>query len=144
MKLTIIPSDGAVYVDKVSFIDLDLSTCNIPSNVRALQWSGDKGEIEFYDNTSNQVVEALPDWATACIDVWTNAQTPVPLTDEQLILKNKFKAEGLLINSDWAVLPDVSLSNKTQWETYRAALRDIVINPTVNPIWPVKPEAVWA
>lgn len=143
MKLTIIPSDKAVYVDGVSFINLDLSSCEIPSNVRALQWKDDKGEIEFYDSIANQEITVLPDWANNCVQAWNVAQIPVPPTDEELILQNKFKAESLLISSDWSVLPDVPLTNKMEWETYRAALRSIVLNPTLNPVWPTKPDSIW-
>lgn len=58
--------------------------------------------------------------------------------------QNKSSAEERLLDSDWAVLPDVNLVNKAEWETYRAALRDIARNPqegTLN--WPAKPQSVW-
>ena len=40
MKLTIIPVDGSVGVDGKFYENLDLSSCNIPENVHALQWDG--------------------------------------------------------------------------------------------------------
>lgn len=64
-----------------------------------------------------------------------------PFTSEQ----NKLQAEQKLKDSDWTVLPDVNLANKTDWETYRAALRNIARNPIGGDVnWPVKPQNVWA
>jgi hypothetical protein len=77
MNLTIIPIDGAVYVDGYSFAGLDLSSA--PSNVHALQWKTDKGWIEFNDNDDgtkpqNQSITELPDWANACKVKWDDAK----------------------------------------------------------------------
>lgn len=49
---------------------------------------------------------------------------------------------GLLASSDWTQMPDYSGANKTDWATYRQALRDITTQAgfpnTVT--WPTKPE----
>lgn len=81
MKLTIIPDDSMVMVDGIGR-NLDLTTCNIPAEVHALQWFDTKGWIEFDDQTDpfspkppNEIIEALPQWAEACVAVW-NAWTP--------------------------------------------------------------------
>lgn len=64
---------------------------------------------------------------------------PTP-TSEQ----NKMDAEKRLLESDWTVLPDVNLANKSEWETYRAALRVIACNPQEGILnWPAKPQNVW-
>jgi hypothetical protein len=39
---------------------------------------------------------------------------------------------ALLAVSDWTQLPDVTISNKTAWATYRQQLRDL----TNDPDWP--------
>jgi len=36
------------------------------------------------------------------------------------------------------------IQQKSEWETYRSALRQIAISPTVNPVWPVKPQSIWS
>lgn len=77
MKLTIIPSDGAVYVDNWSFSNLDLSF--IPSDVHALQWKNDLGWIEFVENDDftkpqNEVIHQLPEWANTAVARWTAAK----------------------------------------------------------------------
>lgn len=82
MKLTIIPVDNLVMVDSIVHAPLDLSTCNIPFEVHALQWFGEKGWVEFIEPVDpfgqkqpNEMIEALPAWANACVTVW-NAWTP--------------------------------------------------------------------
>ena len=45
MKLTIIPVDGSVGEDGKFYTGLNLSSCNIPPNVHALQWNGVAGWI---------------------------------------------------------------------------------------------------
>ena len=55
----------------------------------------------------------------------------------------KAQAKTLLANSDWAVLPDVQITNKADFENYRAILRGYVISPVVNPTWPTEPQPIW-
>jgi hypothetical protein len=78
MKLVIIPVDGAVYVDGLSYSNLDLSIA--PSNVHALQWNNNKGWIEFVDNDDgtkpqNQAITELPEWANICKTKWEEAKS---------------------------------------------------------------------
>lgn len=54
------------------------------------------------------------------------------------------RAKTLLADSDWAMLPDVPMTNsqKTAWIAYRKALREIRLQvgfPT-NIVWPKAPE----
>lgn len=85
MRLTILPSDGSVIVDgNVKFQPLDLSQCAIPSDIHALQWYENRGWIEFSDDNdpftpkpANQDIYSLPDWANACVQVWTDWQPPI-------------------------------------------------------------------
>jgi hypothetical protein len=53
------------------------------------------------------------------------------------------KAKLLLSASDWSVLSDVNISNKADFEAYRAQLRALVFNPVVNPVFPTEPQPVW-
>lgn len=79
MKLTIINSDKAVYKDKLSYSDLNLTT--MPSNIHALQWDSDAnvGWIEYNANPdgtkteSNLVINELPSWANDALTEWDNA-----------------------------------------------------------------------
>ena len=64
-------------------------------------------------------------------------QSQEPLT----ICSNK--AKTLLAASDWSVLPDVNISNKVEFETYRAQVRALVFNPVAEPVFPTEPQPVW-
>jgi len=150
MQLTIIPVDGNVKKDGIGYIQLDLSSCAIPTNIRALQWKETSGWLEFWDKQNEDIAE-LPIWVDACLSVWTVANTPVPPsppTSEQ----NKQTAISLLQQTDWTTTPDVSdptksnpyLSNVSDFVTYRNAVRQYAINPIAGDItWPTKPEEVW-
>lgn len=147
MRVTIICETKTVGKDGVFYDYLDLSSCQIPSNIWALQWDGNAGHIEFDTPIPNELIDSLPGWANACVQVWDakdeEIKNPPPPTPEQVMAANKAQAEQLLLDSDWSVLPDVPLANKADWEAYRAALRAIAINPSVDSTWPLKPESVW-
>ena len=150
MLLTIIPVDGNVIKDKVGYLGLNLSSCAIPSNVRALQWKETLGWLEFWDKQNEDITE-LPSWVDCCLAVWTVANTPVPpspLTAEQ----NKKTAIGLLQETDWTQIPSVSdsalsnpyLANKNEFDGYRNAVRQYALNPVAGDItWPTIPQEVW-
>ena len=87
MKLTVIVDDNAVYVDGVmkayAPLPLDLSGCNIPVNVWALQWKESFGWIEFRENPDgskppNETITELPKWANSCVAAWTDWKPYVP------------------------------------------------------------------
>lgn len=82
MKLTIVPVDNAVYVDGLFHGGLDLSACNIPSEVHALQWNETKGWIEFIDRDDgtkpqNQPITELPQWANDAKAKWDEANITI-------------------------------------------------------------------
>ena len=49
-----------------------------------------------------------------------------------------------IANSDWSVLPDVKLTNKVEFENYRSILRNLILNPIEDPIFPVEPKPIWS
>lgn len=55
----------------------------------------------------------------------------------------KSKSKDLISKSDWSVLPDVKIFNKTEFENYRNILRNFIINPVENPEFPIEPEPIW-
>lgn len=56
----------------------------------------------------------------------------------------KEQAKQLLAASDWSVLSDVGLQNAADFVAYRSALRNLVINPVENPVFPTEPNPVWS
>jgi hypothetical protein len=149
MQLTIIPIDGNVIKDKKSFINLDLSSCAIPSNVRALQWEEKSGWLEFWDNRNEDISE-LPAWVNCCLIKWDEAANPpphIPTAEE-----NKQTAIILLQQTDWTQISSVSdpvlsnpyLANKNEFDIYRNSVRQYALNPVIgNIIWPTIPQEVW-
>jgi hypothetical protein len=149
MLLTIIPVDGNVKKDEVGYIKLDLSSCAIPSNVRALQWQETKGWLEFWDK-QNEDITSLPSWVDCCLTKWDEANNPPPYvpTSED----NKQAAIVLLQDTDWTQIPSVSdpalsnpyLANKNAFDIYRNSVRQYALNPVAGDItWPTIPEEVW-
>jgi len=55
----------------------------------------------------------------------------------------KAKSKELIANCDWSVLPDVKIENKTEFINYRDILRNYILNPVENPIYPEEPTPIW-
>jgi hypothetical protein len=144
-KLSIVPADFAVYVDSVAVVGLGLSM--VPADVHALQWMNNSGWIERIGQADEPITE-LPDWANQCVTMWNDVMNaPIPvivLTDDQKKNNAKLQAMSLIQSSDWTMLPDVNLTNKADWTTYRAALRVIINNPQVDQVFPTLPPENWA
>ena len=56
----------------------------------------------------------------------------------------KDQAKQLIASSDWSVLPDVNITNKSEFENYRTQLRNLILNPVENPIFPTEPQPIWS
>ena len=72
--LTIVPEDNAISKGGEGFGALDLTSCNIPANVNALQWDGTSGWVEFVTSVENEDITELPAWAIAAEAVWQTAK----------------------------------------------------------------------
>lgn len=152
MRLTIIPSDGAVYENGVCYSNLTWE--GTPANVHALQWFDTSGWIEFNDGSPNEDIDVLPLWAGNAELAWDAAANPPPPpppeppTPEQ----NKATAMGLLSATDWVELPSVSdptsnphLLNKADFIAYRDQVRAIAVNPPAGEVtWPTLPTEHWS
>ena len=152
MKLSIIPSDGAVCKDDLCYINLIWQ--GTPIDVHALQWLDVSGSIEFIDSLKpNEDITVLPDWANNALASWQVAydeahQPPAPPTAQQ----NKSTASNLLSKTDWTTIADVSdpaksnpyLSNANEFLVYRNEVRQYAVYPVAGYItWPVVPQEVW-
>lgn len=151
MRVTIVCSEGKVLVDGYMVESLDLSFMD-PS-IRVVQWYGSKGEVEFYPvdgvYSTNQAITDFSPFQPA-VDAWQvqydiqTAPPPEPTYEEKLVAQQD-QAKQLLLESDWAVLPDVALANQDAWLTYRAALRVLATTETsLVDSFPATPPVVWA
>ena len=147
MKLTIIPSDGAVYEDEISYLGLVWE--GTPSNVHALQWQDIAGWIEYVDQPNEDII-VLPEWADNAMAAWTVANTPIP-PEPPTAEQNKATAAQLLTNTDWTTIPDVAnpindpyLANQDAFIAYRNVIRAIAVYPPAGEIvWATPPTEVW-
>jgi hypothetical protein len=63
--------DNAVYLDNGAYLNLDLSDCGVPQEIRALDWKNNQGELHHYDTSIRHVpITELPDWAIKCVEKW--------------------------------------------------------------------------
>lgn len=88
-------------------------------------------EKPVFDEANNRLEEATPEYSQSD---WRQVWNVIPLTAEELQSKNDEQAavvrkrrDSALAACDWTVLTDSPLTTakKTEWKTYRQALRDI-------------------
>lgn len=152
MKITIIPSDGAVYENGICYSNL--TWYGTPTNIHALQWDTDSGWLEFNDGSMNEDISGLPDWAINAMAAWEQANNPPPPPPPEppTAEQNKATAVNLLKDTDWATESDVidptkspHLVNQSEFLDYRNQVRQYAVYPIAGYInWPVVPESVWA
>jgi len=73
-------------------------------------------------------------------------QVTPPTAFEQSMIDLRHQRNNLLMESDWVVLPDSPIADKTAWQNYRTELRDLTNGLTTVEevdavIWPTKPGA---
>lgn len=58
----------------------------------------------------------------------------------------KAEAKQRLVDTDWSQQADVrsQVDNIAAFDTYRASVRALYLNPVAEPEWPARPEAVWS
>ena len=78
---------------------------------------------------------------------------PVPApTPEELIALCKSTASGILSSTDWTAIPDVAdplksnpyLMNQDEFVAYRSTVRNLAVNPVVDPVFPTAPTEEWS
>lgn len=85
------------------------------------------------------------------LDIIQTKPTEQEVNDEIAVLEAqapldacKAEAKQRLADTDWSVLPDVVVKNKLEFETYRSQIRELVLNPVADPVWPTEPQPVWS
>lgn len=132
MKLTIIPEDKTIIIDNEAVIVSNVDISWIPSDVHAVQWDSttSKGHIEYIpENKFNVEIVEIGIWQQAVTD-HANEKTAASAALEAArnhLNEVKNHRNWLLAVSDWTQGSDspLSSSKKTEWVTYRQALRDI-------------------
>jgi hypothetical protein len=98
-------------------------------------------EDYYVDVSTNTVVAMPPQPSTYHVFNYANKTwVDVRTVDEQWAIVRS-ERDRYLVASDWTQLPDVEITSKTQWATYRQALRDITDQPDpFNIVWPTPPQ----
>jgi hypothetical protein len=84
MKLTIIKDDGAIYKDGVAYLNLNLN--EMPTDIHALQWNNDGGNIEYVEGTDhvlNEKITELPSWVNNILIKWQTADDAQKIKDAE-------------------------------------------------------------
>ena len=147
MSLTIVTPDKAIGIGStfISGIGTDMSW--IPTDVHAVHWDGSTGEIEYNDGKPNTTISEIGIYSQAETTLNNELKrlddlSPVNTTSYQWEILRNQRTDKLLF-CDWTQGNDTPLgsSKKTEWATYRQALRDLPANTSdpKNPTWPSEP-----
>lgn len=71
---------------------------------------------------------------------------------DQIAQQKKQQGKTILSNTDWTAIPSVAdplqsnphLTNQAEFLSYRSAVRDIVLNPTWDAVFPTEPTEQWS
>ena len=135
MRLTVVPSDKIIIKDGKEYKVTDLSY--LDSNIHAIQWYDDKGEIEYVDGTPNLEITDIAPY-NQCVTDWEAEKTKESeanvVTAEQWEKWFREIRNTLLLDSDWTQFTDSPLTDakKTEWKTYRQKLRDMPTTKTAT------------
>jgi hypothetical protein len=95
---------------------------------------------EKFDDNYTDLVPPAESYIVWIIDKWAIDKNK----EKQFNLDAcKDESKKLIAQSDWSVLPDVKIQNKVQFENYRSTLRNLILNPIEDPIFPIEPAPVW-
>ncbi len=135
MKLTVIAPDKVVIKDGEAYPIEDLSY--LDANIHAIQWQDTTGEIEYKDATPNLIISDITPY-NKCVTDWEAVKTKEleknVLSDEEYEKWFREIRNTLLLDSDWTQFTDSPLTDakKTEWKTYRQALRDMPTTKTTT------------
>jgi hypothetical protein len=135
MRVTIIRDDSAVGVDGV-FRRIDLSS--LRANVRAVQWNGTSGHIE-YDDTANTLFTNIAEfqsfvdlWKAAAADQITSLTAPSPDQMKAAALARINTAYQSKVRELTAVYPEEEVKS---WALQEAEAKTWFSNPQAHTPW---------
>lgn len=110
-----------------------------PQAIRSLAPTAEWTMLDLTDYSTLQ-------WFSSEVTQPTESQVQAEVTrlqSEEPLTVCKEQAKKLIAASDWSVLPDVGISNVSEFQAYRAELRALIKTPVVNPSFPTEPQPVW-
>lgn len=152
MRLTIVPVDKSIILDGKALIRIKQDLSWIPSDIHAVQWYDDCGEVEYNDGKPNEKITSLGIYEQAIIDHNNELERRIRELEESRDYWEELRGirNHYLFNSDWTQFTDSPLldDKKLEWQLYRQKLRElpeIVTDPKPlvldlnHPDWPVPP-----
>jgi hypothetical protein len=109
-----------------------------------------------YDTLTQGVKEVAPEETGGqyyqAYEVYNLTPEQIQYNKDQLAQQNKNTGKQLLSNTDWTAIPSVAdplqsnpyLTNQDAFFAYRSAVRDIVLNPTYDAVFPEEPVEIWS
>ncbi len=132
MRITIVRDDSVVGVDGV-FRRVDLSA--MPAGIRAVQWNGISGHIE-YDDALNMPLQSIVDFQQF-IDAWSAAApqppAPAPLPEPKIAALNR--VNGAYQAAIAAMTADYPRDEIESWPKQEAEARAWLADPSVATPW---------
>lgn len=119
MRVTVIKDDNIIGVDGEF---RPVTVTGMPEGVRVIQWDGEKGEMEYYDNaTPNSRIDTI-DAIQSFIDLWNAAAPPPPPAPTPEELKAAAHARinaayGIAVNMLTAGYPENEIASWPKQET---------------------------
>lgn len=85
-------------------------------------------------------------------EVYDLTPEQIQYNKDQIAQQKKAQGKTILSNTDWTAIPSVAdpaqsnpyLTNQNEFFAYRSAVRDIVLNPTWDAVFPTEPVEVWS
>lgn len=114
--------------------------------ILSVNYAGSEWSMEANDYSTLQWYSNTPKPTQAELDaLW-------PSTQEKIAKDAcKKQASELLYATDWTTIPDVAnpantpyLMNQADFIAYRNTVRQLAVNPVVNPVFPDKPTEQWS
>ena len=126
MRLTIIPNDKVVIKDGLALHGLNFTL----TNIRAVQWYGDKGEVEYLDGSPNEAIDDITPYQSI-VDVYDTEKVKLEAAKIEAAKLTWDKIRGVrdtdLQDSDWTQLLDAPIDAIKQeaFAAYREDLRNV-------------------
>lgn len=125
-------------IDRCIICPESMVTSQLKTDERYIE--GIYDEVLYYINDGIVIKKTTP-FNEYCIFNYDTKQWIDPRTNATQWPIIKSQRDALLVASDYTQLPDVPLSDKAAWATYRQELRDITTQPDpFNIIWPTPPQ----
>lgn len=139
MNFTIYKIQTGEIVTSGICLDSDFKNQIVPENCLIINIGSDPVNQYIQNNIAVNKPIKLNEYFVFNYDTkqWVDPRTN---QTEWVVVRNK--RERLLLASDWTQLPDVEITNKSAWATYRQALRNITTqSDPFNITWPTPPES---